>query len=97
MGYLRYDDADLASSLLDPASVVSDAEPDVPAWLFQDGGGGEAAAESGGTDWTLSNCCGTDEIIFLSLTAGYLVIIYFLWNTAVMKPMKLIAVFVHGA
>mmetsp|Transcript_38841 Transcript_38841/g.87543 ORF Transcript_38841/g.87543 Transcript_38841/m.87543 type:complete len:283 (+) Transcript_38841:71-919(+) len=65
---------------------------DRPVWLFQD----EAVNEvSNGTDWTLSTCCGTNEIIFLSLTAGYLVAIYFLWNTIVMKPMKLIAVFVH--
>ena len=90
MGYLRQD-------LSDPYYATSDVvatDPTAP-WLYQDSTEG-AEATGGGTDWTLSSCCGTDEIIFLSLTAGYLVIIYFLWNSAVMKPMKLIAVFVHG-
>lgn len=45
--------------------------------------------------WTLENCCGTLEITFLCLFAGYMVINFFLWNTFVVKPMKLIAVFVH--
>mmetsp|Transcript_37512 Transcript_37512/g.82126 ORF Transcript_37512/g.82126 Transcript_37512/m.82126 type:complete len:237 (-) Transcript_37512:18-728(-) len=45
--------------------------------------------------WTLENCCGTLEITFLCLFAGYMVINFLLWNTFVVKPMKLIAVFVH--
>lgn len=45
--------------------------------------------------WTLDNCCGTMEIIFLCLFAGFMVIDFFLWNTAILKPMKLLAVFVH--
>ncbi|EJK47686.1 hypothetical protein THAOC_33576 [Thalassiosira oceanica] len=71
--------------LADPSYASSDRlggdGADVrPVWLFQD----EAVNEvSNGTDWTLSTCCGTNEIIFLSLTAGYLVAIYFLWNTIV--------------
>ena len=79
--------------LLDPDYATSDAGPDPSgAWLFEDA----AETSEGGADWKLSNCCGTDEIVFICLLAGYLVIIYFLWNTVLMKPMKLIAVFVHG-
>lgn len=46
-------------------------------------------------DWTLSLCCGTQEVIFCVLCGGYLIINYFLWNVFLVKPMKLIAVFVH--
>lgn len=53
--------------------------------------------ESGGANWnwTLSRCCGDEELVFLSLMCGYLLANFFLWNTALLKPMKLIAVFVH--
>ena len=80
--------------LLDPDYATSDAAgpDDPPGWLFEDA----AEASEGGADWKLTNCCGTDEIVFICLLAGYLVIIFFLWNTIVMKPMKLISVFVHG-
>ena len=88
MGYLR-------QNLLDPYYAVSDADitADHPTWLYQDGG---EEPTTSGVDWKVSNCCGTYEITFLSLMAAYLVIIYFLWNSVIMKPMKLIAVFVHG-
>ena len=73
--------------LADPSYASSDslvegdiADHDRPVWLFQDEPSNEV---SNGTDWTLSTCCDTTEIIFLSLTAGYLVAIYFLWNTIV--------------
>mmetsp|Transcript_38935 Transcript_38935/g.70148 ORF Transcript_38935/g.70148 Transcript_38935/m.70148 type:complete len:277 (-) Transcript_38935:417-1247(-) len=90
MGYLRQDLLDLT----DPSYVISDADADPTGqWLFEDVTVGETS--TGGTDWKLTTCCGTDEIIFLCLLFAYLVIIYFLWNTVVMKPMKLIAVFVH--
>ncbi len=46
-------------------------------------------------DWTLSLCCGTQEVIFCVLCGCYLIINYFLWNVFLVKPMKLIAVFVH--
>ncbi len=49
-----------------------------------------------GPNWTVSGCCGKYEIIFLCCFAAYLVIIKLLWNTFIMKPMKLVAVFVHG-
>lgn len=102
MGYLRQDP--FQDLLLDH---VSDAVSDYannnnnnnnnPQWLFfeDNAPAPSSSSSSSSTDWTLSTCCGTSEIIFLSLTAGYLVIIYLLWNTMIMKPMKLIAVFVH--
>lgn len=48
-----------------------------------------------GADWQLQGCCESEEIWFLSLFGGYLVINFLLWRTAILKPMKLIAVFVH--
>lgn len=91
MGYLRQDPL---QDLTGPDYVISDANIDSTGrWLFQsDNIDGDS---SGGVDWTLSNCCETYEIVFLSLMGGYLIMIYFLWNTMIMKPMKLIAVFVH--
>ena len=72
-------------------------------WLFTDeqqeielsqngtstGGGG------GGINWRVDGF-GFYETIFVSCFAAYLVVIKVLWNTFIMKPMKLIAVFVHG-
>jgi len=85
MVYLR---SSTFEDLADPSYAASDsfvggagADHDRPVWLFQDEPGNEAP--NGTTDWTLSTCCGNTEIIFLSLTAGYLVGIYFLWNTIV--------------
>ena len=46
-------------------------------------------------DWRLSSCCGTEQIIFRVLCAAYLIANFFLWNVFIVKPMKLIAVFVH--
>lgn len=46
-------------------------------------------------DWQLSMCCGTEEIVYLALLGAYFVINFLLWNTFIIKPMKLIAVFVH--
>lgn len=46
-------------------------------------------------NWTLSMCCGTEEIIFLVLFGSYFVINLLLWKTFILKPMKLMAVFVH--
>jgi Peptidase M50B-like len=46
-------------------------------------------------DWDLSTCCKAEEIWFLSLAGGYFVINFILWNTFIIKPMKLIAVFFH--
>ncbi|KAL7488957.1 hypothetical protein ACHAW6_014545 [Cyclotella cf. meneghiniana] len=46
-------------------------------------------------DWHLTHCCNDEALVFLSLTLGYLLANFFLWNTTLLKPMKLIAVFVH--
>mmetsp|Transcript_21881 Transcript_21881/g.47547 ORF Transcript_21881/g.47547 Transcript_21881/m.47547 type:complete len:280 (+) Transcript_21881:102-941(+) len=93
MVYLRQDPL---QDLSDPYYAISDADADpTEKWLFADATLAAGETSTGGTDWKLSTCCGTDEIIFLCLMAGYLVIIYFLWNNIIMKPMKLIAVFVH--
>ena len=45
-------------------------------------------------DWTLSNW-GVEETIFICVYCGYFVLNYCLWNTVVVKPMALIAVFTH--
>lgn len=46
-------------------------------------------------NWALSCCCGDEEIIFIALLFGYLLANFFLWNNLVLRPMKLIAIFVH--
>eukprot|EP00934_Nitzschia_sp_Nitz4_P001270 Nitzschia sp. Nitz4//scaffold264_size26629//16712//17678//NITZ4_008236-RA/size26629-augustus-gene-0.0-mRNA-1//1//CDS//3329544803//1270//frame0 len=47
-------------------------------------------------NWKLENCCGDpEEILFLSLYAGYTVITYITMNMAIAKPLKLIAIFIH--
>jgi len=48
-----------------------------------------------GADWTLSLCCDRDVIIFFCLYAGYSLITMFFMNTIVVKPMKLVAIFIH--
>jgi hypothetical protein len=68
-----------------------DASADSPPWLYQD----TADTTSTGPDWDLSTCCDKYESIFISLVPVYLVVIAVLWNTVFLKPMKLIAVFVH--
>ena len=46
-------------------------------------------------NWKLDCCCGDEEVIFISLLFGYLLGFFFLWNSLLLRPMKLIAVFVH--
>jgi hypothetical protein len=46
-------------------------------------------------NWNLDGCCNTEESIFLGLYAGYFVIVILLWRTILLKPMKLLSVFVH--
>jgi hypothetical protein len=70
--------------------LATDAEDETPLWLTQDVN--EAAT---GPNWTLSNCCGKSEKILVSLVPCYLLVIAVLWNTVLLKPMKLVAVFVH--
>jgi hypothetical protein len=82
----------------DPYYAVSDADIDPSSWLDQDAmvNASVPLTLTSGVDWNVSNCCGTYEKVFLACTAVYLVIIAILWKTILMKPMKLIAVFVHG-
>ena len=56
----------------------------------------KATATTGGINWTLQNCCDKNEFALIGLMGGYLLIIAILWTTVLMKPLKLIAVFVHG-
>ena len=48
-----------------------------------------------GVNWTLDNCCNEATILLLCLYAGYSLITMFFKNTIVVKPMKLIAIFIH--
>jgi hypothetical protein len=75
-------------------SDAAAADSAMAKWLFA--AEGEEVELSGGPNWSVSGCCGTYEIVFLCCFAAYLLIIKLLWNTFIMKPMKLIAVFVHG-
>ena len=94
MGFLRQNPT---LDLSDPYYTASDAEADsAAAWLFEDVSVTVGEASAGGVDWNLSDCCKTYEIAFLSCMGGYLFVIFMMWNTFIMKPMKLIAVFVHG-
>jgi hypothetical protein len=85
------------------ATSDSDADESSSAtaqWLFADGEEEVKLSQdektTGGPNWTVSGCCGRYETIFLCCFAAYLVVIKLLWNTFIMKPMKLVAVFVHG-
>mmetsp|Transcript_21007 Transcript_21007/g.27148 ORF Transcript_21007/g.27148 Transcript_21007/m.27148 type:complete len:102 (-) Transcript_21007:1141-1446(-) len=49
----------------------------------------------GGAAWDLKGCCGPEESIFLAFYAGYGLIFFFINSWAVMKPMRLLSVFVH--
>jgi hypothetical protein len=46
-------------------------------------------------EWQLNGCCGTEEIVFLCFYAGYVVAFAVLFKTALMKPVRLLAVFLH--
>jgi hypothetical protein len=46
-------------------------------------------------DWQLRNCCNEKQIIFLSLVAAYSVLIFFTWRMFILKPFKMITVWIH--
>mmetsp|Transcript_7117 Transcript_7117/g.17346 ORF Transcript_7117/g.17346 Transcript_7117/m.17346 type:complete len:234 (+) Transcript_7117:200-901(+) len=46
-------------------------------------------------NWDLSGCCDKQTIIFLCCYGGYSLFTMFFMNTAIVKPMKLIAIFMH--
>jgi len=48
-----------------------------------------------GADWQLKGCCDTEEIIFLCFYGGYVIAFFLLYQTALFKPVRLLAVFVH--
>lgn len=93
MSYLRQNSFEDLSDLY---YAVSDLGADLSptSRLFQEATTNETSA--GGVDWDVSNCCGKYETIFLSCMAAYLIIIGILWKTILLKPMKLITVFIHG-
>ena len=92
-------DSDADSTAASSSSSSSTAQ-----WLFSDEEedaqevalSQDAPYTGVGPNWKVEGCCGKYEIIFLCCFAAYLVIIKLLWNTFIMKPMKLVAVFVHG-
>jgi hypothetical protein len=46
-------------------------------------------------NWDLNGCCNEKQIIFLSLVGGYSILIFFTWRLFILKPFKLITVWVH--
>jgi len=46
-------------------------------------------------NWTLSGCCDGEIILFLCLYGGYSLFTMFFMNTVIVKPMKLVSIFVH--
>jgi Peptidase M50B-like len=46
-------------------------------------------------DWQLQGCCDTRDIVFLCCYVGYSLFTMFLMESVVVKPMKLIAIFIH--
>jgi len=46
-------------------------------------------------NWDISNCCNTDTIVFLCCYGGYSLFTMFFMNYAIVKPMKLISIFIH--
>ena len=45
--------------------------------------------------WNLQSCCGTEEIVFLCFYGGYIVLFFIIQGWSLMKPMRLLAVFIH--
>ena len=94
MGFLRTESSD---------NPYTDYDSTTPAWLVENARilaenatATNGTASSKGIDWTLQNCCDKNEFALIGLMGGYLLIIAILWTTVLMKPLKLIAVFVHG-
>lgn len=46
-------------------------------------------------DWNLSNCCDTSLTVFCCFYAGYAIIALLLGKVGLLKPMRLLGVFVH--
>lgn len=46
-------------------------------------------------NWDLSGCCNGNTIVFLACYGGYSLFTMFFMNTVIVKPMKLISIFIH--
>ncbi|GLT48897.1 hypothetical protein SLA2020_224870 [Shorea laevis] len=46
-------------------------------------------------NWELKNCCNHDQVVFLVTVAVCAVVILALWRTILLKPFKLVTVFLH--
>lgn len=46
-------------------------------------------------NWELNGCCHPDVIIFLCLYGGYSLFTMFFMNSIIVKPMKLVSIFIH--
>jgi len=54
-----------------------------------------ALRSSNDPDWNLEKCCESVEYVFMAFYFFYIVANFVLWNSVFIKPMKLVAVFVH--
>jgi hypothetical protein len=55
----------------------------------------EAATCPYANDWTLNCCCNSVQIQTIVAVAVYSVLIFFLWDTIVLAPLKLVTVAIH--
>lgn len=46
-------------------------------------------------NWQLEGCCNNQQIELCCLVGGYMVIIFMLWHTSALLPLKLLTVFLH--
>ncbi|KAL2342478.1 hypothetical protein Fmac_003763 [Flemingia macrophylla] len=48
-------------------------------------------------NWELNNCCNHEQVVFLVTVAVCTVVILALWRTVLLRPFKLVTVFLHEA
>lgn len=48
-------------------------------------------------NWELKNCCNHEQVVFLVTVAVCTVVILALWRTILLRPFKLVTVFLHEA
>ncbi|KAG2664559.1 hypothetical protein I3760_16G087600 [Carya illinoinensis] len=48
-------------------------------------------------NWELKNCCNHEQVLFLITVSVCTVVILALWRTILLKPFKLVTVFIHEA
>jgi hypothetical protein len=49
----------------------------------------------GKIEWGLEGCCESEESLFLGFYGGYVVLFFLLYSSILLKPMRLLSVFVH--